>query len=126
MMYGGKKSEIPNLPDDACRLVRTRFVTDIATGGQPTPPLFPPTTVYPARGRSLRSHVSCQHAGGYGLTWPGCNVVTLGIRARHPTDEWCRVRLGLVSVIDHPGTQATVPAPVVPSASRHAPRSVGA
>ena len=39
MMYGGKESEIPNLPRDACRLVRTRVVTDIATGVNPRPPV---------------------------------------------------------------------------------------
>lgn len=39
MMYGGKESEIPNLPRDACWLVRTRVVTDIATGVNPRPPV---------------------------------------------------------------------------------------
>jgi len=60
------------------------------------------------------------------VTSLGFSVVTFGVRTRQASGEWCRLRSGRVSVIDDPGTQATVPAPVVPSASRHAHLPVGA
>ena len=64
MMYGGKESEIPNLPRDACWLVRTRVVTDIATGVNPHPPCScPPPSIHHAGAVSGATSLANMPAG---------------------------------------------------------------